>query len=280
MKKGQLVTLLILLVLLVDQASKFYIKLNFHYNQDVPMFGLDWAKLHFVENEGMAFGITFGWDYGKLALSVFRIILVGGLIWYLRALLTMKAPMGFVYCIGLITAGALGNIIDSALYGMIFSESPYHDDITAELVGLGNGYASEMPLGGFLYGKVVDMLYFPITYIPVPEAIPYIGGERYLFFSPIFNVADAAITCGVLAIVLFQRRFFKDAMLTEEQAAAPKNEVQAIQEQIEAAENSESTNASAVADDVPTQEETEIGHQPSSDNNADHEPNSNAAPPQ
>jgi signal peptidase II len=270
MKKGQLVALLILLVLLVDQASKFYIKLHFHYNQDVPIFGLEWAKLHFVENEGMAFGITFGWDYGKLALSVFRIILVGGLIWYLRALLNMKAPMGFVYCIGLITAGALGNII--------------HEDITAQLVGFGNGYASEMPLGGFLYGKVVDMLYFPITYIPVPEAIPYIGGERYLFFSPIFNVADAAITCGVLAIVFFQRRFFKDAMLTEEQAAAEKNEVQALQEQIDAAENSETAHMDTPADEMPAQEppaaqgNSEAGHQPSSSgNHADNEPNSNAS---
>jgi signal peptidase II len=232
MKKGYLVTLLILLVLLMDQASKFYIKLNFCYNQEVPIFGLGWANLHFVENEGMAFGIEFDWAYGKLALSTFRIILVGGLIWYLRALLRMAAPMGFICCIGLITAGALGNILDSAFYGILFSESPYHDCIPAQMVPFGQGYASDMPLGGFLYGKVVDMLYFPIVYIPMPEWVPYFGGERYLFFSPIFNVADAAITCGVLAIVLFQRRFFKDALLADESAAASAPDAQNIENEL------------------------------------------------
>lgn len=200
MKKGYLVTLLIFVVLLIDQASKFYIKTNFEYNEEVLMFGQEWARLHFVENEGMAFGITFDWAYGKLLLSLFRILMVAGLIFWIRALIAAKMPNGFIMSVALITAGALGNIIDSAFYGMIFSASPYHGGL-AEQVPFGTGY------GTFLHGKVVDMLYFPIHFFEMPE---WLGGGNFLFFSPIFNIADAAITSGVLSILLFQRRFFKD----------------------------------------------------------------------
>lgn len=206
MKRSHLVTLIILLVLLLDQAVKFYIKTHFEYNQDVPMFGLNWAKLHFVENEGMAFGIVFDWEYGKLLLSLFRIGMVAALIWYIRLLLQVGAPSGFVYSVGLITAGALGNIIDSAFYGLIFTESPYHGGAVAQLVPPGQGY------GTFLHGKVVDMLYFPIKWITLPEWIPFFGGEDFLFFSPIFNIADASITVGVICILLFQRKFFRSEL--------------------------------------------------------------------
>lgn len=211
LKKGYLVAYLVLVVLIIDQASKFYIKTHFEYNEDLLIFGQNWARLHFVENEGMAFGITFGWEYGKLLLSVFRILMVIGLIWYTRLLLAAKAPSGFIMCIGLITAGALGNIIDSTFYAMIFSDSTHH---IAQLVpwGTGYGHTNELPMGGFMHGKVVDMLYFPIKYIEMPE---WLGGETWLFFSPIFNVADAAITTGVLSILLFQRRFFKDGFVEE-----------------------------------------------------------------
>jgi signal peptidase II len=200
LKKGYLVALLIFVVLLIDQASKFYVKTHFEYNEDLYIFGLDWARLHFVENEGMAFGITFDWTYGKLLLSLFRILMVIGLIFYIRALIAAKVPTGFVMSVGLITAGALGNIIDSAFYGMIFSASPYHGGY-AEWVPFGQGY------GTFLHGKVVDMLYFPIKYFDMPE---WLGGGNWLFFSPIFNVADAAITSGVLSILIFQRKFFNE----------------------------------------------------------------------
>ncbi len=193
-------------MLLLDQALKFYIKTHFCYNQDLLLFGQDWARLHFVENEGMAFGITFGWEYGKLLLSLFRILMVAGLIWYIRLLLRADAPTGFLHSVGLITAGALGNIIDSAFYGLIFTDSPYHDCIPAQLTAFGNGY------GSFLHGKVVDMLYFPISWVHMPDWLPWLGGEEYLFFSPIFNVADASITCGVLSILLFQRRFFREGL--------------------------------------------------------------------
>ena len=120
---------MILGVLIADQALKFYIKTNFEYNQQVPILGLSWANLHFVENEGMAFGMTFNWEYGKLLLSIFRILMAGGLIWYLSQMIKMRMPMGLVYSIGLICAGAVGNIIDSAIYGLIFTESPYHGGI-------------------------------------------------------------------------------------------------------------------------------------------------------
>ena len=206
MKRSYQVISLIALVLLIDQALKIYIKTTFCYNQDVSMLGQDWARLHFVENEGMAFGITFDWEYGKLLLSTFRILMVAGLIWYIRLLLEANAPLGFLYSVGLITAGALGNIIDSAFYGLIFTESTYHDCIPAEFAAFGHGYEA------FLHGKVVDMLYFPITWLHMPEWLPLIGGEDFLFFSPIFNIADASITIGVICILLFQRRFFKEGI--------------------------------------------------------------------
>ncbi len=198
-------------MLLIDQALKIYIKTNFCYNQDMPMFGQDWARLHFVENEGMAFGITFGWEYGKLLLSTFRILMVAGLIWYIRLLLEADAPRGFLYSVGMITAGALGNIIDSAFYGLIFtaSEERFHEFqgcTPADFAAFGQGY------GTFLHGKVVDMLYFPMTWIHMPDWLPWIGGDEYLFFSPIFNIADASITIGVLSILLFQRRFFSEGL--------------------------------------------------------------------
>jgi len=223
LKQGYKVALLVLLVLVIDQALKFYIKTNFELNQDVKMFGLEWARLHFVENKGMAFGIEFNmthgeFDYGKLLLSSFRIIMVAGLIWYTRMLIKARAPVGFIYCIGLITAGALGNIIDSTFYALIFSGG-YHEEGVAHLTAFGHGYGltESLPMNGFLHGRVVDMFYFPITTIHLPE---WLGGDSFLFFSPIFNVADAAITLGITFILLFQRRFFRDGFIDEKKAAA------------------------------------------------------------
>lgn len=209
MKKSHIIGFIIAAVLILDQALKFYIKTNFQYNQEIPILGLNWAFLRFVENEGMAFGIIFDWEYGKLLLSTFRILMVIGLFWYMRLLLQAAAPSGYLYAIALITAGAIGNIIDSAFYGLIFTESPWHGGL-AELVPPGQGY------GTFLHGKVVDMLYFPITYIHVPQWVPWLGGGDYLFFSPIFNLADASITTGVLIILLFQRSFFRESHVVAE----------------------------------------------------------------
>lgn len=231
LKQGYKVILLVLLVLLIDQASKFYIKTHFQMNEQVNIFGLDWARLLFVENEGMAFGIKFnvdhgGFDYGKLILSLFRILMVIGLIWYTRVLLRAKVPMGFVYCVGLITAGALGNIIDSTFYALIFS-GEYHDVARLTPFGQGYGLTEDLPMRGFLHGRVVDMFYFPITTISLPE---WLGGGSFLFFSPIFNVADAAITTGVLSILLFQRRFFRDGFTEEQKATTDTGEETAAEE--------------------------------------------------
>jgi signal peptidase II len=258
LKKGYLVTALIFLILLIDQAVKFYIKTNFEYNQDVPILGSDWARLHFVENEGMAFGITFEWKYGKLVLSLFRILLVTGLVYYIRLLLRAKAPTGFVVSVGLITAGAIGNIVDSAVYGLIFSASEYHGGV-AQLMPWGQGY------GSFLHGKVVDMLYFPIKWIHMPEWVPGIGGEEYLFFSPIFNIADASITSGVVAIIVFQRRFFSDGFVEEKQtetAVLTEPEAEELPEgstaeQAETAEPTEQASEEMQQDATAEQAETE-----------------------
>ena len=193
MKRSYLVILVVALVLFLDQALKFYIKTHFCYNQDMPILGQDWARLHFVENEGMAFGITFGWEYGKLLLSLFRILMVAGLIWYIRLLLRADAPNGFIISVGLITAGALGNIIDSAFYGLIFTDS-YHG-LAQSFTG--HGYA------GFLQGLVVDMIHVRLFNFTL-------GGTTYEFFPFIFNIADSAITIGVFIIILFQGLFFKE----------------------------------------------------------------------
>ncbi len=172
-----------------------------NYGDEIKIFGLDWALIHFVENNGMAFGISLGGVYGKLALSLFRIIAVGFLIYYLRLLIRTDVSKGLLVSFALILAGALGNILDSAFYGLIFSESPYHGGL-AEIFPEGGGYA------GFLHGKVVDMLYFPIVDTYLPEWVPYWGGEHFLFFKPVFNIADLSITIGVVNILLFQRSFF------------------------------------------------------------------------
>ncbi len=179
------------------------------YGDEFNMLGLDWARIHFVENNGMAFGIDLGGEYGKLALSLFRILAVGFLVYYLRILLTTDASLGLLISFSLILAGAVGNIIDSAFYGIIFSESPYHGGL-AQLFPEGGGYSS------FLHGKVVDMLYFPFVEGFYPDWLPILGGRHFQFFKPVFNIADSSITVGVLYILLFQRSFFKHKHHEEE----------------------------------------------------------------
>lgn len=192
--------MIVLLVLLIDQVLKFWVKTNMYYGETIFMLGLDWARIHFVENPGMAFGISLGGDYGKLALSLFRILAVGFLIYYIRLLLESKASFGLLLSFAFILAGALGNIIDSAFYGLIFSDST-HGEI-ATLFPEGGGYES------FLHGRVVDMLYFPLIDTTLPSWVPFWGGQPFEFFKPVFNIADSAITVGVLNILIFQRDFF------------------------------------------------------------------------
>lgn len=184
-------TSLILAVLVIDQIIKVKVKTGMYLGERI--FITDWFQLVFVENNGMA----FGWDFGaKTFLTIFRILAVGLIAWFMIREIRRGAKIGYIICLSLILAGAAGNIIDCMIYGMIFNEpdTPY---IVAEYMGWGNGYSS------LLNGKVVDMFYFPLVEWDMPKWMPVYSGEHCVFFSPIFNFADAAISCGVIALLLF-----------------------------------------------------------------------------
>ncbi len=184
-------------MLLADQWLKIWVKTNLMLGGGFPVFG-EWFQIHFIENKGMAFGMEFGGDWGKLALSLFRIIAVFGIGYYLFKI-SKGAHKGFRVCVALIFAGAIGNILDSAFYGLIFNES--FNQIATFMPEEG-GYAP------FLHGWVVDMLWFPLFEGTFPEWMPFWGGEDFLFFRPVFNIADAAISVGIAIIFLFNKRFF------------------------------------------------------------------------
>jgi signal peptidase II len=191
--------IIVFLVLVVDQVLKIWIKTHMTIGQEIHVAG-NWFILHFTENEGMAFGITFGGAAGKLILSIFRIIAVIIIGFYIYRLRQKSPHPGLVVSFSLIMAGALGNIIDSAFYGLIFSESSYHT--VATIFPPEGGYNS------FLHGKVVDMLYFPVIEARLPDWVPIRGGTEFIFFRPVFNIADSSITTGVLLLLFFQKRFF------------------------------------------------------------------------
>lgn len=191
--------IIIFLVLFFDQLIKIYVKTHFFLGQEVNVMG-NWFIIHFTENNGMAYGMEFGGDFGKLFLSVFRIVAVGAIGWYLWSLAKQKEDKLYIVCIALIFAGAIGNIIDSAFYGVLFSDSNYE---IARFMPEEGGYSS------FLHGKVVDMFYFPVIKGHFPAWFPFWGTEDFIFFRPVFNIADASISTGVAIIILYQRRFFK-----------------------------------------------------------------------
>lgn len=192
--------ILIFVILLIDQVVKIWVKTHMMLGQEFPVFG-NWFIIHFVENNGMAFGMELDWKFGKIFLSVFRIVAVVLIGWYLVKLAKKGAHQWLLYSVALVFVGAIGNIIDSVFYGMIFSDS-YSQ--VAVLFPPGGGYSS------FLHGKVVDMLYFPIVKGTYPSWVPFYGGETFIFFRPVFNIADSAITIGIIIILIFQKRFFKE----------------------------------------------------------------------
>ena len=179
-----------------DQALKFWVKTNMVYGEQIKIF--DWFFILFTENNGMAFGLEFGGEVGKYFLSIFRIVAICALFFYLYHLINKKVSSGVLFSISLVLAGAVGNMIDSAFYGIVFDHS--YGQLSSFLNG---GYSS------FLQGRVVDMFYFPIVNCYLPNWIPYFGGDHFIFFRPIFNVADSCITIGVLNLLIFHRSFFK-----------------------------------------------------------------------
>ncbi|MBS4012576.1 MAG: lipoprotein signal peptidase [Bacteroidetes bacterium] len=208
MKKKYIPWLVVILILLIDQIIKILVKTNMTLGQSIPVLG-DWFILHFTENEGMAFGMSLPGQYGKLLLSLFRLVAVGFIGWYIYSLIQKNASVGLLISVSLILAGAAGNIFDSAFYGLIFSESSWNE--AAVMFADGGGYA------GFLHGKVVDMFYFPILKGTFPSWFPFWGGDEFIFFRPVFNIADAAITIGVFIILIFQKKLFHNQVVVEKE---------------------------------------------------------------
>lgn len=197
--------LIFFLILAVDQVLKIYIKTNFTIGESVPFIG-NWGYILFVENEGMAFGWQFFGKQGKVLLSLFRIIAATAIGYYLYIQVKKEASSGLILSLTLIFAGAVGNIIDSLFYGMIFTESTV---VNKAVFDPGNGYA------GFMHGRVVDMFYFPLIegYYPDWRIVPAsLRGDHFIFFRPVFNVADSAITVGVFVLLIFQKRFFHQGL--------------------------------------------------------------------
>lgn len=198
---GAKISIFVVLLLVTDQVIKFAVKLNMTLGESIPVFG-DWFQICFVENNGMAFGMQFGGMVGKILLTLFRVILIGFIIYYINKVLLKKSdtPTGVIVGVSLVLVGAIGNVIDCLFYGQIFSASSYL--MVAELFPSGGGYA---PL---LMGKVVDMFYFPIIDTVLPEWVPIWGGEEFVFFRPVFNFADSCISVAVIYMIIFQRKFF------------------------------------------------------------------------
>jgi signal peptidase II len=199
MSHGKKSIIFIFLILFIDQLLKIWVKTHMVIGQEIHLFG-NWGILHFIENNGMAFGMEMGGKAGKFILSLFRIVAIFGIGWFLVSLVKKKANLALIIAVSAIMAGAIGNILDSAFYGVIFNESY---NMPAVLFSPDGGYSS------FLHGRVVDMFYFPVINTHWPMWSPIKAGESFIFFRPVFNVADSAITCGVISIILFQKRMFR-----------------------------------------------------------------------
>ncbi|MFN8342546.1 MAG: lipoprotein signal peptidase, partial [Cyclobacteriaceae bacterium] len=209
-------------VILIDQTSKMLVYQNLALGEEINVLG-DWFRLHYLLNPGMAFGLRWNNEFGKLALTVFRIIAMVGIAWYLVRETKKGSHAGFLACLGLILGGAVGNVIDSTFYGVLLHNQPV-DAVTP-----------------WFHGQVIDMLYFPIFHFMWPEWMPYVGGEYFEFFSPVFNIADSSIFIGVTSILIFQKKFFTDTTSgtnsTDVPSQTPENSVPAEPAQTQTGEN-------------------------------------------
>lgn len=202
--------LIIAAIIIADQALKIWIKTSFPLGHVTNVMGLEWFQLYFIENPGMAWGMELGGDWGKMALTLFRLIAVIVGSWYLGKIVKQRYTTGFIVCASMIYAGALGNLIDSMFYGMIFDRGMIYNAATQSYPHYsGVAQFSSDGYQTFLHGNVVDMLYFPIIHSSFPAWIPFVGGQDFEFFSPIFNIADASISIGVITLLLFQKRFVR-----------------------------------------------------------------------
>ena len=198
-KKAIVAILIFILVVIIDQIIKVEVKTGMFLGQKI--FITDWFQLYFVENDGFAFGWKLG---GKIFLTIFRIVAVSAIGWFIFKEIRRNAKWGYLVCLSLIAAGAAGNIFDCLFYGLIFNDPM--PPVIAQYVGWGHGYSE------FLTGKVVDMFYFPLIEWDMPQWMPIYGGEHCVFFSPIFNFADAAISCGVIALIFFYPKVINDSL--------------------------------------------------------------------
>lgn len=192
-RRGTLAALIVVGILLVDQLIKIWVKTNMTLHEQIEI--LSWFKIVFIENNGMAYGMEIG---SKLMLSLFRVVAISVLGYYIIGQVKRQARWGYLVCLSMIFAGAVGNLIDSMFYGLVFNASS--EFYTSYFVPFGTGYAS------FLMGKVVDMFYFPLIVTTWPDWVPVVGGNPYVFFSPVFNFADASISVGVVLLLLFYRK--------------------------------------------------------------------------
>ena len=192
-KRGWMAVLIVTAILLIDQVIKIWVKTNMTLHEQIEIFS--WFKIVFIENNGMAYGMEIG---SKLVLSIFRIVAISLLGYYIYGQVKKKARWGYLVCLSMVMAGAIGNLLDSMFYGLVFNASS--EFYTSYWVPFGNGYAP------FLMGKVVDMFYFPLIVTTWPDWVPFVGGNPYVFFSPIFNFADASISVGVVLLLLFYRK--------------------------------------------------------------------------